>query len=355
MPKKHKSKSKHSHHNNTAINKTHVHIHLDKKATKKTKRKKKKPKHIHDLPIRTYSTGGIPPNPLPSIVNKPEYDMKPFGIGLNKILDLNDVQNIQRNNTLVNSALHNPLTFGTSTPVQPFHDPDVNISHSSINTSSYAPTEYSSVNSWTGYSVSSGNSDYSMKELFPDQQSEPFTIVNPLHLEPESKPLNGTRQELDESIIAEPKEDRRSKFIEEYEKRMKKLDSEIALKSNAIEAWDDLKAIVDVKPDTQYLTEDDKKKHKIFLKLNPTATSGNTQTIKGLKKQLDTYKPKIEQIKQERAKLEAEKNAEKRAENSRSNRPTVSKTATLSSLSSGNNIGGNIIDDSLVSKGSTFV
>ena len=346
MPKKHKSKSKHSHHNNTAINKTHVHIHVDKKAIKKTKRKNKKPKHIHDLPIRTYSgLNGIPPNPLPSIVNKPEYDMKPFGVGLNKILDLNDVQNIQRNNGLVNSALHNPLTFGMSTPVQPFHDPDVNISNASIKTSSYAPTEYSSVNSWTGYSVSSGHSDYSTKELYPDQQSEPFTVVNPLYLEPESK----------EAIIAEPKKDRRSKFIEEYEKRMKKLNSEIALKSNAIEAWDDLKAIVDVKSDKQYLTEDDKKKHKLFLKLNPTATSGNTQTIKGLKKQLDAYKPKIEQIKQERAKLEAEKNAEKRAEQTRSNRPTVSKTATLSSLSSGNNIGGNIIDDSLVSKGSTFV
>lgn len=357
MPKKHKSKSKYSHHNNTAINKTHVHIHLDKKATKKTKRKKKKSKHIHDLPIRTYSVaGGIPPNPLPSIVNKPEYDLKPFGIGLNKAMDLNDVQNIQRSNSLVNSALHNPLTFGLSTPVQPFHDPDSNITNAPIK-SNYAPTEYGSVDSWTGYSISSGHSDYSAKELFPDEQSEPFAVINPLYLEPEpeSKPLNGTRQELDEPIkIAEPKVDRKSKFVEEYEKRIKRIEAEIALKTNAIKAWDDLKEISYTKSDEEYLTNDDKKKIKIFLKLNQTATIGNTQTVRGLKKQLDTYEPKIKQIKEEKAKLEADKKAEIIAEKTRSNRPTTSKTATLSSLSGGNNVRDNIIDDN-VSKSSTFV
>jgi hypothetical protein len=168
--------------------------------------------------------------------------------------------------------------------------------------------------------------------------------------------LNGTRQELDEPIkIAEPKADRKSKFVEEYEKRIKRIEAEIALKTNAIKAWDDLKEISHTKPDKEYLTNDDKEKIKIFLKLNPTATIGNTQTVRGLKKQLDTYEPKIKQIKGEKAKLEADKKAEIIAEKTRSNRPTTSKTATLSSLSGGSNVRDNIIDDNSVSKSSTFV
>ena len=75
-----KKYSKHNgHHNNTAINKTHIHIHLDKK-TQRRKSKKPAKKRIRDLPITNYTTGGgIPPNPIPSITNKPAYDMRPFG------------------------------------------------------------------------------------------------------------------------------------------------------------------------------------------------------------------------------------------------------------------------------------
>ena len=65
-----------SHNHNTAINKTHIHIHLDKPKKRKSKKKTYK-KKVHDLPLTSYSKG-IPPNPLPSITNKPEYDMRPF-------------------------------------------------------------------------------------------------------------------------------------------------------------------------------------------------------------------------------------------------------------------------------------
>ena len=61
--------------NNIAINKNHIHIHLDKPKKRKSRKKTYK-KKVHDLPLTSYSRGI--PNPPPSIVNKPEYDMRPF-------------------------------------------------------------------------------------------------------------------------------------------------------------------------------------------------------------------------------------------------------------------------------------